>query len=500
MTRLGGNDGIKAGMGGGGRIRGVREFLAFDDVLLQPQYSAVAPKDADVATALGRGFSLAMPLLSAAMDTVTEAKMAVAIAQAGGLGVIHKNIPPEQQSAELEKVKRFEGGIVYKPVCIGDDATAADALALQRKHSVSGLPVMMANNRIAGIITHRDLRFETNLSRPVCEVMTPAAKLVSVRPGFRSYEVRALLQKHRIERVVILAANGALKGLVTARDIANSEAFPNASKDAKGRLRAAAAVGANDISRAAMLADAGADALVLDSAHGHSKAVCVAVGKLRKRHPKVLLIAGNVATAAGAKALAEAGADVVKVGIGPGSICTTRIVAGIGIPQLGAIMEVARALKNKKTALIADGGIRYSGDVAKALAAGADAVMIGAVLAGCEEAPGEVELYQGRAYKKYRGMGSESAMRLGSAERYLQNESGKTVPEGIEGRVPFKGAAADVLFQLSGGLRSAMGYVGAKNLAALRRAVFVRITGAGIRESHVHEVQITREAPNYQSE
>lgn len=476
----------------------MREYLAFDDVLLQPQYSEVAPGDADIGTSLG-GFALALPLLSAAMDTVTESKMAIALAQAGGLGVIHKNMPAQQQAAEVEKVKRFEGGIVYKPVTINDDATAADALALQRKFSVSGLPVVKKNKRIAGIITHRDLRFETDLSRPVCEIMTPADKLVSVRPGFSREHVRALLHKHRIERVVILAKNGTLKGLATARDIVNSEKFPHSCKDAKGRLNATAATGANDYARAAMLVEAGCDALVLDSAHGHSKMVLDSAAKLRKLHSGVLLIAGNVATGAGAKALAKAGADVVKVGIGPGSICTTRVIAGVGAPQLGAIMECAQALRNNKTALIADGGIRHSGDIAKALAAGADAVMVGAALAGCEEAPGEVELYQGRAYKKYRGMGSQAAMKLGSAERYTQGGSGKTVPEGIEGRVPFKGAVADVLYQLSGGLRSAMGYAGAKNLSALRRATFVRITGAGVRESHVHEVEITREAPNYQS-
>lgn len=479
------------------------EYLAFDDVLLQPQYSEVAPGDADIGTSLG-GFALAMPLLSAAMDTVTESKMAIALAQAGGLGVIHKNMPAQQQAAEVEKVKRYEGGIVYKPVTIGIDATAADALALQRKFAVSGLPVVAKNKRIAGIVTHRDLRFESDLSRPVREVMTPAENLVSVRPGFRRAQVRALLHKHRIERVVIIAANGTLRGLATARDIVNSENFPNSCKDAKGRLNAAAAVGANDDARAAMLVEAGCDALVLDSAHGHSKAVLDAAAKLRRRHPGVLLIAGNVATGAGAKALADVGADVVKVGIGPGSICTTRVIAGVGAPQLGAILECARALKGRKTTLIADGGIRHSGDIAKALAAGAHAVMVGAVLAGCAESPGEAELYQGRAYKKYRGMGSEAAMKLGSAERYAQGAqssqgSGKTVPEGVEGRVPFKGAAADVLYQLSGGLRSAMGYAGAKNLPALRRATFIRITGAGVRESHVHEVEITREAPNYQS-
>ena len=479
----------------------MREFLAFDDVLLQPRYSGVAPGEADISTSLSRGFPLALPLLSAAMDTVTESKMAIAIAQSGGLGVVHKNLTPREQAAELEKVKRFEGGTVYKPVTAPATAKVADILALQKKHNVSGLPVVAKDNTIIGIVTNRDLRFETKMSRPVREVMTPADKLVTVKPGFSIKQVRGLLQQHRIERVVIITAANKLKGLVTARDIVNSERFPNASKDAKGRLRAAAAVGANDDKRADILADAGADALVLDSAHGHSKLILAAVARLKKRHRNTLIIAGNTATAEGAKALAQAGAGAVKVGIGPGSICTTRVVAGVGVPQLGAIMEASRALAKTKTALIADGGVRYSGDIAKALAAGAHAVMVGGALAGTEESPGDIELFQGRAYKQYRGMGSEAAMRLGSGERYFQNsDSGKTVPEGVEGRVPFKGSANEVLHQLAGGLRAAMGYVGAKNLAALRKAVFVRVTGAGARESHVHEVEITREAPNYRAE
>ncbi len=481
----------------------MRELPAYDDVLLQPQYSAVAPGDAEISTALAADFPLVLPLLSAAMDTVTESQMAIVMAQAGGLGVVHKNFPPRAQAEELEKVKRYEGGTVYKPVTVAADATAADALALQRKHGISGLPVVGKKGEVAGIVTNRDLRFETRPARPLREVMTPAAKLVTVRPGFQLREVKNLLHQHRIERVVIVGAGNKLMGLVTARDILNTERFPNASKDAKGRLRVAAAVGAGGTERAEMMAEAGADALVLDSAHGHSESVLASVAKLRKRLPQVLLIAGNIATESGAKAVAAAGADAVKIGVGPGSICTTRIVAGVGVPQLAAVLAAAKAFKGrrKKPALIADGGVRHSGDIAKALAAGADAVMVGNILAGAEEAPGEIELFQGRAYKKYRGMGSEAAMRLGSGERYFQDAaSGKTVPEGVEGRVPYKGAASDVLFQLAGGLRAAMGYAGAKNLAALRKTPLVRITGAGVRESHVHEVEITREAPNYRSE
>lgn len=482
----------------------MRESLTFDDVLLEPAYSEVLPAEVRVETALARQFPLAMPLLSAAMDTVTESTMGIAIAQYGGLGVIHKNLSAQAQADEVERVKRFESGVVYKPVTIGVDVTVADTLAVKEKYGISGLPVVDAKGIVQGIVTNRDLRFETRMSRPIAEVMTPREQLISVRPGYKMREVKALMQQHRLERVVIADARGKLRGLITVKDILRGEQFPDASKDSKGRLRAAAAVGVRDDERAAALVEAGADALVVDSAHGHSRAVLDAVARLRKAHPDRLLIAGNIATAAGARALVKAGADVVKVGIGPGSICTTRVVAGVGVPQISAIQEVAAALKNSKAALIADGGMRYSGDIAKAIVAGADAVMVGSMLAGSEETPGEIELYQGRAYKRYRGMGSLAAMRRGSGERYFQNAGaqggGKLVPEGIEGRVPFKGKVGEVLHQLVGGLRAAMGYTGAADIAALRNTKLVRITNAGMRESHVHDVEITREAPNYQVE
>lgn len=480
----------------------MRECLTFDDVLLQPGYSEVLPAQARVETALARRFSLALPVLSAAMDTVTEAKMAIAIAQSGGLGIIHKNLTPEAQAGEVERVKRFESGVVYKPVTVGAEMTVADALAIKKEYGFSGLPVVDAKGIVQGIVTNRDLRFESNMSRPLAEVMTPREKLITVRPTFKLEEVKALMHQHRLERVVVTDAKGALRGLMTVKDILRREKFPDASKDAKGRLRAAAAVGVADAARAALLVEAGADALVVDSAHGHSRGVLAAVAQLRRAHPDVLLVAGNIATGAAARAMAKAGADVVKVGIGPGSICTTRVVAGVGVPQVSAIQEVAAALKKSKVKIIADGGMRYSGDIAKALAAGADAVMVGSMLAGSEEAPGEIELYQGRAYKKYRGMGSLAAMRHGSGERYFQDGSpaAKMVPEGIEGRVPYKGKVRDVLHQLIGGLRAAMGYVGAADLAALKQVTLIGITSAGMKESHVHDVEITREAPNYQVE
>ncbi|MCH9705669.1 MAG: IMP dehydrogenase [Proteobacteria bacterium] len=481
----------------------MRECFTFDDVLLEPRYSSVLPAAVDVNTSLARGFPLALPILSAAMDTVTESKMAIAIAQAGGLGVIHKNLSPENQADELEKVKRFESGIVYKPLTVTIDKTVADVRAIQEKHGFSGVPVVDTKNRVQGIVTNRDVRFETRMSRPLSEIMTPKEKLITVAPGFKLRAVKALLQKHRIERVVIIDAKGVLRGLMTVKDILRSEQFPHASKDKKGRLRAAAAVGVNDLQRAMLLVEAGADALVLDSAHGHSLGVLEGVAELRRAFPKLLLIAGNVATTAGASALVEAGADVLKVGIGPGSICTTRVVAGVGVPQITAIQQVAAIKKSKKKIkIIADGGMRYSGDIAKAIAVGADVVMVGGMLAGTEETPGEIELYQGRAYKRYRGMGSVAAMRRGSSERYFQdnNNVSKMVPEGVEGRVPFKGKVNDVLHQLVGGLRASMGYVGAPDIPALQKAKLLRITNAGMRESHVHDVEITREAPNYQVE
>ena len=480
----------------------VKEALTFDDVLLEPRYSEVLPAEVDTSTRLARNFGLTIPLLSAAMDTVTESAMAIAMAQSGGLGVIHKNLPAEAQAGELEKVKRYESGIVYKPVTVNPDMTIAQVRAMKEKHNISGLPVVDAENFVVGIVTNRDMRFEKNPKRPLREVMTPKEKLVTVRPHFKMAAVKNLLHRHRIERVVITDDSGRLRGLITVKDILNSERFPNASKDHKGRLLVAAAVGKDDLERADLLVEAGADALVLDSAHGHSKAILDSLADIRKRFDKTLLIAGNVATAAGARALANAGADAVKVGIGPGSICTTRVVAGIGVPQVTAIQNVSAALakRKRKVAVIADGGMRYSGDIAKALVAGADAVMLGSALAGTEETPGDVELYQGRAYKRYRGMGSLAAMRKGSGERYFQATAGKLVPEGIEGRVPFRGKVADVLYQLTGGLRASMGYVGAANLARLKQANLIRISDAGVRESHVHNVEITREPPNYQVE
>ena len=480
----------------------MREYLTFDDVLLQPQYSTLLPAQTKLNTALSPRFSLSLPILSAAMDTVTEANMAIAVAQSGGLGVIHRNLPPAEQADEMEKVKRFASGVVYKPVTVDADMTVVDIKKIKQKYGFSGLPVVDKKGMVVGIITNRDLRFETRMDRPLSEMMTPKEKLISVRPGFKLSEVKALMQQHRLERVVIIDSKGKLRGLMTVKDILRSEKFPNASKDEKGRLRAAAAVGIKDDERAAALVEAGADALVVDSAHGHSQGVLEAVARLRRRFVDVLIIAGNVATAGGGRALVKAGADAVKVGIGPGSICTTRVIAGIGVPQISAIQEVAAALAKSKATVIADGGMRYSGDIVKAIAAGADAVMVGSMLAGTEESPGERELYQGRTYKRYRGMGSLAAMRRGSGERYFQddNDVGKMVPEGIEGRVPYKGRVSEVLHQLVGGLRAAMGYAGAPDIAALKKATLLRITGAGMRESHVHDVEITREAPNYQVE
>ena len=477
--------------------------LTFDDVLLAPGYSAVLPKDVSTRTHLRDNFPLAAPVLSAAMDTVTEAEMAIALAQFGGLGVIHKNMSAESQAAEVEKVKRFESGVVGNPVTVSPQMTVGEVRALKNECGFSGLPVVDKHNTVLGIITNRDLRFENNPNRPVRELMTPRKKLVTVRPGFGMRAVKTLMHEHRIERVVVADAKDVLRGLVTVKDMVRAEMFPDASKDAKKRLRVAAAVGVNDDARAALLAEAGADAVVVDSAHGHSKGVLEAVSRAAKkmRPAGVLIIAGNVATGEGAKALADAGADAVKVGIGPGSICTTRMVAGVGVPQFSAIRAAAKAC-GRRAAVIADGGLRYSGDIAKAVAAGADAVMVGGMLAGTDESPGEMELFQGRAYKRYRGMGSLGAMRRGSGGRYWQDGAPpeKLVPEGVEGRVPYKGKVADVLYQLGGGLRAAMGYVGAPDLAALKKAKYLRISAAAARESHVHDVQITREAPNYQAE
>ena len=497
---------VLCGVAGCGIIWGMlTEGLTFDDVLLQPQYTEVLPSEVDVGTAFGKRFAMQLPMLSASMDTVTESQMAISMAQAGGLGVIHKNLPADVQASELEKVKRFESGVVYKPMTITDDVSVSQVLEVKKQHGFSGLPVLDKQGKVKGIVTNRDLRFETQLKRPVAEVMTPLKKLISVKPGFKISEVKALLQQHRIERIVVIDDDGKLAGLVTVRDILNTKLHPQANKDHKGRLRAGAAVGVGDDARADLLVEAGVDCLVVDSAHGHSKRVLEAVAKIKKRYGKqTLVVGGNVATTKGALALVDAGADVVKVGIGPGSICTTRIISGVGVPQVSAIQNVVAAVAKRgknKIGIIADGGMRYSGDIAKAIAAGADAVMVGSLLSGTEETPGEIELYQGRSYKRYRGMGSLGAMRRGGGDRYSQDahDSGKFVPEGVEGRVPYKGKVADVLFQLVGGLRAAMGYVGSANIPAFKkRAVFVRISTAGLRESHVHDVDITREAPNYQ--
>ena len=476
--------------------------LTFDDILLIPGYSKVLPKDVSTHTSLGKGFSLASPILSAAMDTVTESQMAIALSQFGGLGVIHKNMTATQQAEEVEKVKRFESGVVTSPITVLHNMTVGDVLQIKKQSGFSGLPVIDNKNVVLGIVTNRDLRFETRMNRPIRQLMTPQEKLVTVRPGFSMREVKELMHSHRIERVIVIDNKGVLKGLVTVKDILREENFPNASKDDKKRLRAAAAVGIDIKERAGLLIEAGADALVVDSAHGHSQAILSTVAILKKKYgAKTLIIAGNIATQEGAKALTVAGADVIKVGIGPGSICTTRMISGVGVPQFSAIVEAVKSRKRHYPKIIADGGLRYSGDIAKAIAAGADAVMVGSMLAGTDEAPGEMELYQGRAYKRYRGMGSLGAMRRGGGERYFQatQETAKMVPEGVEGRVPYKGPVANVLYQITGGVRSAMGYVGAADLQTLKKTRYIRVSPASTRESHVHDVQITREAPNYQT-
>ncbi len=480
----------------------MKEALTFDDVLLEPQYSEVIPSDTLINTTLTSGLSLSLPFLSAAMDTVTESAMGIAMAQSGGVGIIHKNLSTTVQADEIEKVKRFESGVVLKPTTITPDTTLGEIKQIKENKNVSGFPVINEVGCVVGILTNRDVRFEKSMKKTAKEVMTPSEKLVTVRPGYKMSEVKKLLHEHRIERVIITTAQGQLKGLITVKDILNIHQNPDASKDKKGRLLVGAALGIFDDDRTDIVVEAGADILVIDSAHGHSKNVLTAISRIKKRNPNIFIIGGNISTGKAALALANAGADVVKVGIGPGSICTTRIVAGVGVPQITAIQNVAQSLSKykKRIGIIADGGIRYSGDIAKAIAAGADAVMIGNLLAGTEETPGDIELYQGRAYKQYRGMGSVAAMRYGSSERYFQEnvKTEKFVPEGIEGRTPFKGKVTDVLYQLSGGLRSAMGYVGAPNLNTLKQSKFIRISNAGMKESHVHDIEITREPPNYQ--
>jgi len=482
------------------------EALTFDDVLLRPGHSVVMPSEVDVRSRLTRGIPLNMPIISSAMDTVTEARLAIAMAQAGGIGVIHRNLEPEEQAEEVRKVKRFESGMVVNPITIFPDETLADALALMRRHSISGIPVVERGPvgkplKLCGILTNRDVRFADNPRQPVSELMTK--KLITVREGVGKEEAKRLLHHNRIEKLLVVDDDYRCVGLVTVKDIEKATMHPHACKDHEGRLRVAAAstVGDKGFARAEMLIDAGVDCVVIDTAHGHSQQVLDQVGRVKRISNKVSIIAGNVATGDGARALIDAGADAIKVGIGPGSICTTRIVAGVGVPQLTAILEAAEAARKSDVPVIADGGIKYSGDLAKAIAAGADCVMIGSLLAGTDESPGEVFLYQGRSFKSYRGMGSVGAMARGSADRYFQQDikdALKLVPEGIEGQVPYKGPAGAVLHQLTGGLRAAMGYVGGTTIADFQsRAKFMRISGAGLRESHVHDVSITRESPNY---
>ncbi len=482
-----------------------QKALTFDDVLLLPAYSAVLPRDTQLTTRLSRNIPLNLPLVSAAMDTVTEAGLAVALAQEGGIGIIHKNLSPQQQAAEVLKVKRHEAGVVRDPITISPDMRIGDALALQRANKISGLPVVQGK-KVVGIATNRDLRFEERLDAKVSEIMTPRERLVTVKEGASLEEAKALMHKHRLERVLVINGDFELRGLITVKDITKATEHPDAAKDELGKLRVGAAIGtgADSDERVELLVKAGVDALVVDTAHGHSQGVLDRVRWVKKNFPQVDVIGGNIATAAAAKALLEAGADGVKVGIGPGSICTTRIVTGVGVPQITAVANVARALDGTGVPLIADGGIRYSGDVAKALAAGAWSVMLGSMFAGTEEAPGEVILYQGRSYKSYRGMGSIGAMQQGSAERYFQDNDAnvdKYVPEGIEGMVPYKGSMLAIVYQLTGGIRSALGYCGCLTVDEMRtKAEFVEITNAGVRESHVHDVKITKEAPNYRVE
>jgi IMP dehydrogenase len=484
-----------------------QEALTFDDVLLKPGLSDTLPSDADIRTRLTRTVSLNLPIISAAMDTVTEARLAIAMAQAGGIGVIHRNLEPEQQAEHVRRVKKFESGMVVNPVTIQPDATLAEALALMEHHSISGIPVVERGTKgspgkLVGILTHRDVRFATNPNQRIAELMTKD-KLVTVREGVSEEEAKKLLHQFRIEKLLVVDAQYRCVGLVTVKDIEKAVKNPNACKDEQGRLRVGAATTVGDVGfeRSERLVDAGVDVIVVDTAHGHSRRVLDAVTRIKRLSNAAQVVAGNVATADGAKALIDAGADAIKVGIGPGSICTTRVVAGVGVPQLTALFDTVAVARKSDIPVIADGGVKFSGDLAKALAAGAESAMVGGLLAGTEESPGEVYLYQGRSYKSYRGMGSLGAMARGSADRYFQQDikdTLKLVPEGIEGQVPYKGPLSNVLHQLAGGLRAAMGYVGAKDLKELReKAQFVRISGAGHRESHVHDVTVTRESPNY---
>ena len=483
-------------------MRVIQRALTFDDVLLVPAHSAVLPRDVRLQTRLTRNISLNMPLISAAMDTVTESRLAIALAQEGGIGIVHKNLSAKAQAAEVAKVKRFESGILKDPITVPPTMSVRDVVELARSHKISGFPVV-EGSRVVGIVTNRDLRFETSLDQPIRNIMTPRERLVTVREGATVEEGKALIHKYRLERVLVVNEAFELRGLITVKDIIKTTEHPDACKDPQGRLRVGAAigVGAGTEERAELLAEAGVDVIVVDTAHGHSQGVLERVSWVKKNFPSVEVIGGNIATGDAARALLDHGADGVKVGIGPGSICTTRIVAGVGVPQITAIQMVSDAIRDTGVPLIADGGIRYSGDICKAIAAGGHCVMLGGLFAGTEEAPGEVELFQGRSYKSYRGMGSIGAVADGAADRYFQDSSAnidKLVPEGIEGRVPYKGSVLAVIHQLIGGLRSSMGYLGCATIAELHaRAAFVEITSAGVRESHVHDVQITKEAPNY---
>ena len=484
-------------------MRVIQQALTFDDVLLVPAHSTVLPRDVSLATRITRNVQLNLPMVSAAMDTVTEARLAIALAQEGGLGIVHKNLTPEQQALEVHKVKRHESGILKDPITVPPTMTVGEVIELQQKNRFSGVPVV-ENGKVVGIVTNRDTRFETKLDQPVSAIMTPQERLVTVREGASLEDARELLRVHRLERVLVLDDNGEMRGLITVKDMQKSTEHPLAAKDSLGRLRVGAAlgVGPGTEERAERLAEAGVDVLVVDTAHGHSQGVLDRVRWVKQTFPHIDVVGGNIATGDAARALVDAGVDGVKVGIGPGSICTTRIVAGVGVPQVTAIDNVARTLAGTGVPLIADGGIRYSGDIAKAIAAGADVVMLGGLFAGTEESPGETVLFQGRSYKAYRGMGSLGAMEKGAADRYFQEATAnidKLVPEGIEGRVPYKGPVTAVVHQLAGGLRASMGYLGCESIRAVHeRAEFVQITSAGIRESHVHDVQITKEAPNYQ--
>ncbi|MDO9053738.1 MAG: IMP dehydrogenase [Gallionella sp.] len=483
-------------------MRIIQKALTFDDVLLVPAYSNVMPRDVSLRTQLTRNISINIPLLSAAMDTVTGARLAIALAQEGGIGIIHKNMSSREQAAKVAKVKRFESGVVKDPITITPDMSVRNVLILTRQHKISGLPVV-EGKRLVGIVTNRDLRFENNLDQPVKNIMTPRERLITVKENTGLEEARNLMHQHRLERVLVVNDAFELCGLMTVKDILKSSEHPLASKDSRGRLRAGAAVGVGEGTeeRVTLLAEAGVDVIVVDTAHGHSQGVLDRVRWVKTNFPHVEVIGGNIATGSAALALIDHGADAVKVGIGPGSICTTRIVAGVGVPQIAAIQNVATALQGTGVPMIADGGVRFSGDIAKAIAAGANTVMLGGLFAGTEEAPGEIELFQGRSYKSYRGMGSLGAMQQGSSDRYFQegeSNQDKLVPEGVEGRVPYKGSVLAVIHQLMGGLRASMGYLGCADIAIMHaKAEFVEISSSGIRESHVHDVQITKEAPNY---